>query len=378
MWEKPSSGGGGPSTTSKYDGRLVRGCEVTVQTGLALDVAAGAVIDENGIEITVAAMTVTLGARPTRAMRIDLVFVNSVGTVAVIPGGTARNPRVPDLPAGGWPLAHVLVLDSIADNVEIRNSAVPSPTSCMVRDYRRTSPNAYDKFWLEGKTLGVLGDSLTDYTTSFHPMWWSYLWMRTGVIVTDYGNFGSPVTSPDRPGPIPCFISRYTLMALGFDMILFQGGGNDATFGRPLKDPRGDVNDYIAEYMGITPPVPTGIIDNYNKTVNSQPTLTYNTDYFTGAMQFLIEWAHQTYPGKPIGWVHTTAPNGRYNAAVCKTVCEFYGIPLLDSYATANLNVHSPAVLANYVQADGRHPTSKGQEIVSYAFENLLRTMLGK
>ena len=73
---------------------VLSGCAVTGGADMTPEVAKGAVLS-NGVMFAVAAGTVTIGTADATNPRIDLVVVNSSGTLAVRAGTAAANPKPP-------------------------------------------------------------------------------------------------------------------------------------------------------------------------------------------------------------------------------------------------------------------------------------------
>lgn len=87
---------------------VVSGCEVTGGADMTPEVAKGAVLS-NGTLYAVAANTVTIGAADATNPRIDLVVVNSSGSLAVRAGTAAAQPKPPARTANDVVLAAVYV-----------------------------------------------------------------------------------------------------------------------------------------------------------------------------------------------------------------------------------------------------------------------------
>ena len=71
---------------------VVSGCAVTADTGMQLNVAAG-VVKSDGIEYAVSSATPAISAAHSTHPRLDLVVVNSSGTVAVRTGAHSASPH---------------------------------------------------------------------------------------------------------------------------------------------------------------------------------------------------------------------------------------------------------------------------------------------
>lgn len=87
---------------------VLSGCAVTGGADMTPEVAKGAVLS-NGVMFAVAAGTVTIGTADATNPRIDLVVVNSSGTLAVRAGTAAANPKPPARTTNDVVLAAVYV-----------------------------------------------------------------------------------------------------------------------------------------------------------------------------------------------------------------------------------------------------------------------------
>jgi len=87
---------------------IVSGCTPTI-SGLTVTVAAGVVHLADGTRKEISATTVTLDAADPTNPRIDLVYIDSTGTVAKITGTAAASPSAPSVPANGISVAQVSV-----------------------------------------------------------------------------------------------------------------------------------------------------------------------------------------------------------------------------------------------------------------------------
>lgn len=87
---------------------VLSGCAVTGGADMTPEVAKGAVLS-NGVMYAIAAATVTIGTADATNPRIDLVVVNSSGTLAVRAGTAAAAPKPPARTANDVVLAAVYV-----------------------------------------------------------------------------------------------------------------------------------------------------------------------------------------------------------------------------------------------------------------------------
>jgi hypothetical protein len=87
---------------------IVSGCEPTINN-LTVTVGAGVVHLADGTRKEIAETNVTLDAADSTNPRIDLVYIDSTGTVAKVTGTAAASPSAPALPTGGISVAQVTV-----------------------------------------------------------------------------------------------------------------------------------------------------------------------------------------------------------------------------------------------------------------------------
>jgi hypothetical protein len=131
---------------------IVSGCEPTI-SGLTVTVGAGIVHLAGGTRKEIASTTVTLDAADSTNPRIDLVYIDSTGTVAKITGTAAANPSAPTLPTGGISVCNVTI--------------VAGATTGTVTDSRGMLSRFYNTGIVNVTDFGAVGDGVTDDTSAF-------------------------------------------------------------------------------------------------------------------------------------------------------------------------------------------------------------------
>lgn len=130
---------------------IVSGCEPSI-SGLTVTVGAGVVHLADGTRKEIAQTNITLdNADPTNP-RIDLVYIDSTGTVAKITGMAAASPSVSAMPTGGISVCNVTI--------------AASATTGALTDKRGMLPRFYNTGIVNVKDFGAKGDGAHDDTVS--------------------------------------------------------------------------------------------------------------------------------------------------------------------------------------------------------------------
>lgn len=87
---------------------IVSGCTPTI-SGLTVTVAAGVVHLAGGTRKEIPSTNITLDAADSTNPRIDLVYIDSTGTVAKVTGTAAASPSAPALPTGGISVCNIKI-----------------------------------------------------------------------------------------------------------------------------------------------------------------------------------------------------------------------------------------------------------------------------
>ena len=131
---------------------IVSGCAPTI-SGLTVTVGAGVIHLADGTRKEIAQTSVTLdNADPTNP-RIDIVYIDSTGTVAKVTGTASASPSAPALPANDISVAQVSVAANAATGT--------------VADKRDILPRFYNTGMVNVKDFGAVGDGVHDDTAAF-------------------------------------------------------------------------------------------------------------------------------------------------------------------------------------------------------------------
>ena len=113
---------------------IVSGCTPSI-SGLTVTVAAGIVHLADGTRKELSATNITLDSADSINPRIDLVYINSTGTVAKITGTASASPVAPTLPTGGISVATVSVAAG-ATTGTVTDIRLIANTSFFTTDYK--------------------------------------------------------------------------------------------------------------------------------------------------------------------------------------------------------------------------------------------------
>lgn len=126
---------------------IISGCTPTI-SGLNVTVAAGVVHLADGTRKEIAQTNITLDNADSSNPRIDLVYIDSTGTVAKVTGTAAASPSAPSVPSQGISVAQV----SVAANA----------SAGTVTDMRGMLARWYNSGVVNVKDFGAVGDGVTD------------------------------------------------------------------------------------------------------------------------------------------------------------------------------------------------------------------------
>ena len=208
---------------------------------------------------------------------------------------------------------------------------------------------------LEGKKIAFLGDSITEGhgLESTEGAYWNLLKKREGLseIYVD-GIGGTRFTKQWMPSENPRhdneFVSRVKNIPQDADVIVVFGGTNDFGHGDGLLGNRGDKSPHT----------------------------------FYGACDLLIRRLMEHCPGAELVFmtpVHRLVEeqNGRrlqdYVQAL-RQVAEYYGVPVVDLYATSGIQPKVPVNQERYCP-DGLHPNEAGHERIYRRLKGVLESL---
>lgn len=217
---------------------------------------------------------------------------------------------------------------------------------------------------LKGKKVAFLGDSITEGygTSAIEFAYWNQFGKRTGAIVSANGIGGTRIAPqrfpcPERPCETQHFASRVDELAPDADIVVVFGGTND--FGA------GDAA------LGT-------IADRTN-------------DTFYGACHVLVQKLYERYPNATLVLMtplHRLSEDEvvynelgvrrvgplRVYAQALRDVAEFYGLPLVDLFATCPIQPRVEHLREKYMP-DGLHPNDAGAALVAERLQAVLEAL---
>lgn len=208
-----------------------------------------------------------------------------------------------------------------------------------------------------------IGDSITESNYRASQNWVDYI--TNSLNITNYTNGGMSGTGILRSfGSYPNWLNKLADYSSDYDLILIMGDMNDWS------------NQVFTEAN----------VGQYGDST---------TDTFYGTMKVYLEAILTKYPLAKIGWITSTPRNQQISGTsdylhgkgsifstandVIKEMCNNYSIPVLELYnesslypwISANNNEYFKPDEGEYV-ADGIHPNSKGQKIMSYKIKDFI------
>lgn len=215
---------------------------------------------------------------------------------------------------------------------------------------------------LKGKKIAFLGDSITQGVgvSCEENTFWNMLGRRTGAEVYGYGISGTRIADQQNPDPEVAsdryFASRVNEMIPDADIVVVFGGTNDYGHG---DAPLGCMTDR-------------------------------RDDTFYGACHLLIQRLINRYPEAQLVFMtplhrleeervdEACTVNSRRNlkryVEIIREVAEFYGVVLVDLFATCQIQPGVPVSKEKYMP-DGLHPNDAGHQLIANRLYSVLNAL---
>lgn len=211
---------------------------------------------------------------------------------------------------------------------------------------------------LDGKTINILGDSITVQHTYI-----DYMVNKQGCIVNNYGISGTTISSEFSDS----FVSRYSAMTNDCDIVLVFGGINDWVKGGVLgtfENTNG--NTFYSSLHALI----GGLKDKYINGSIKKPIFVCTPLHSQYTLSGYADKLEYTITDGVIS--ANSYGNGatlkEYVEAIRK-VCEYYAVPVIDLYALSNLAPIQANNKSKYF-ADGLHPNSEGGKLIGNVILN--------
>ena len=217
---------------------------------------------------------------------------------------------------------------------------------------------------LKGKKVVFIGDSITDgHGTSANEFtYWNQFGRNTGAIVFADGIGGSRiapqrVATVERPWEDRYFASRVDELNPEADIIVVFGGTNDFGTGDAAF---GTMNDRTNDtFYGACHLLVQKLYEKYPKA-----TIVLMTP--------LHRLSENDMPYNELG-VRRVGPLSVYVQAL-RDVAEYYGLPLVDLFATCPIQPHIDSLRQMYMP-DGLHPNDAGAALVAECLQRVLEAL---
>lgn len=215
---------------------------------------------------------------------------------------------------------------------------------------------------LSDKKILFTGDSICAASTPGVKGWWRLIQENNpSSRVYNYGVDGATIAISEQ-NPTKNVISYIQTMYeehSNADYIIIQGG----------------VNDFWNSTIELGEFLPN---DNFN---GETP---YNTNTFSGALEWIFNYCLNNFGGKKVGYIVTPKINaGSRNFYQymdrAKEICKKWSIPYVDLFNNSDLNYFVTSQKQNYSittvtpSGDGTHPNLAGYEIITPIIENWLK-----
>lgn len=216
---------------------------------------------------------------------------------------------------------------------------------------------------LNGKKIAFLGDSITEGhgVSCEEHIYWSLIGQWTGAKVYGYGVGGTRIANQLFPSEKPkhdrYFIPRVDEMIEDADVIVVFGGTNDFGHGdAPMgkMDDRTDDTFYGACHVLL------------QKLINKYPT----------AQIVMMTPLHREIEDEDGRNAKGIRRAGKLEDYVCaeRQVAQYYGIPVVDLFATCMLQPKVP-VLKEMYMPDGLHPNDAGHVLIAKRLLGALKVL---
>lgn len=215
---------------------------------------------------------------------------------------------------------------------------------------------------LQGKKINFLGDSITEGcgTSGEAYRFTTLIAEKTGAVCRNYGICATRIARQFVPSDNPRndrhFPGRVPEMDADADVVVVFGGTNDYGHG---DAPIGAMEDRtIDTFYGACHTLCRTLIERY-----------------PAATVVIATPLHRLDEGNPCGSCkkQPVAPLIDY-VRIIRQVAEYYGLPVMDLYATSGLQPEIPLIQERYVP-DGLHPNDAGHVILAEKMIAFLRTL---
>lgn len=217
---------------------------------------------------------------------------------------------------------------------------------------------------IKGKKIVFLGDSITEGEGVSDPKektYWAVLGKLSGAVVKGYGIGGTRIAEQlvktDAQEDTREFITRVDKMDADADIVVIFGGTNDYGHG---DAPLGKMSDRTnVTFYGAMHNLCQAVIERYPHSII-----------------VIITPMHRLNEEQLINerGVRNVATLAEYVNAE-RQVAEYYGLPLLDLYATGFLNPVVPKIQELYMP-DGLHPNDEGSELIAKRLLGFLNSLM--
>lgn len=215
---------------------------------------------------------------------------------------------------------------------------------------------------LQGKKINFLGDSITKGTGASSPetCYVSVFGKMSGAEVRNYGIGGTRIARQRKKSETEIFdrdfVSRVEEMDADADVVVVFGGTNDYGHGDAAIGDFSSRDEYT--FYGAMHVLCTKLINKYPEAEIVFLTPLHRKDE---------ERVFNEYG------VRNELPLEGY-VEIIKEVAAYYGLPVLDLYATSGMQPNVDIIMKKYMP-DGLHPSDAGAEKVAKKIYSFLKTL---